>query len=150
MTIETFPWSDETLQYLARAGWSPTYDMGEAIGAWCEKLGPGFTPSRAAESAMRRFGGISVDVRGSGKACARTSFRVDPVEAWGEEDRSARFAPPGELFPLGIAGDGHAFIAIATDGRIYLVMDEIQLLGGSIEEAIENLLTGAGRTNADA
>lgn len=98
---------------------------------------------------MRRFGGISVDVRGSGKACGRTSFRLDPLEAWGEEDRFARFAPPGELFPLGIAGDGHAFIAIAVDGCVYLVMDDIQVLGGSIEQAIENLLTGARSANAD-
>ncbi|MBL8944633.1 MAG: SUKH-3 domain-containing protein [Myxococcales bacterium] len=150
MTVEGFPWSDETLQNLTRAGWSPTYDMGEAVGAWCEKLGPGFKPSRAAECAMRRFGGLAVDVRGSGNACARTSFRLDPLQAWGEEDRFARFATLGQLFPLGIAGDGHGFIAIASDGRVYLVMDEVQLLGESIEQAIENLLTGSGRTNADA
>ncbi len=135
-------WSPETVAYLAQAGWKDGHDATELSKVWRSQLAPGFESFPAADRAMARFGGIDVRVRGPGKNCARTSFRLDPAEAWGEDERFERFAAWGTMFPLGVAGDGHAFIAIASDGRVYLIMEEIEFIGDSIEDAIENLVMG--------
>jgi hypothetical protein len=46
------------------------------------------------------------------------------------------------LFPLGEAGNGHVFLAIGEDGRVYALMDEAWILGETMEEALDALVSG--------
>ena len=49
----------------------------------------------------------------------------------------------GRLYPLGEAEGGLCFLAIGENDRVYiLMMSEIRLLGGNIDEALEALLIG--------
>ncbi len=81
---------------------------------------------------------------GPGAEAARESFELNPLLAIGEEDRFAEHALRiGEpLYPLGEAANGHVFLAIAADGRVYALMEELWFLGESMEAAIERLILG--------
>lgn len=66
------------------------------------------------------------------------------MAALGEEDRFAKHAEVLGMrpYPLGEWAGGNAFLAIAEDGPVFALMEEIDLVGGSISEAIENLVIG--------
>ncbi len=140
-------WSSETLHILKKAGWHPNRDNLERLDIWKHRLlGPdGYCDMfPAAEQALREFGGIRVEQTGPGRECARSPFVFDPMLAEGEADRfaDAESHVGGRLFPLGEAIGGHAFLAIAEDGRVFLVADEVAELGKSIYEAVEALVIG--------
>ena len=46
------------------------------------------------------------------------------------------------LHPLGEASGGHYFWAIGENDDIYLLMNDLILLGNTIEDALEKLLLG--------
>ena len=46
------------------------------------------------------------------------------------------------LFPLGEGGNGHFFIAIADDGKVYAIMDDVLKIGDNFDEALNNLVVG--------
>jgi hypothetical protein len=113
--------------------------------SWKTSLAPeDFRIFPAAEAALRRFAGLEVKQRGPGVAMPREDFSIDPALAFGEMDRfrdhSDIIGLP--LYPLGECGGGHYFLAIATDGRVFALMDGIVLIGGSIDEAVHNLIVG--------
>jgi hypothetical protein len=100
--------------------------------------------SAAAQRVLEEFGGIRVEISGPGLECARSSFDLNPELAAGEDDRFAALAryAQSDLFPLGEADNGHAFIAIDSVGRVYLVAESIALLGNDIRAALDALLLG--------
>ncbi|MEU5260413.1 SUKH-3 domain-containing protein [Amycolatopsis sp. NPDC021455] len=69
----------------------------------------------AAEVFLASFGGLKIDVRGSGVSCAREPFEPGPLLAAGEGDRFIDWgAVTGKsLFPVGEFGDGRLFLAIS-------------------------------------
>ncbi len=112
-------------------------------------LGPGFPLFPAARDALARYGGISVRQSGAGEECARETFELIPLLALGEEEffREVGSRVGTRLYPLGEAGGGHLFLAISTEGRVFAFMDDdIWLLGESMEEGLEALVSGCKST----
>ena len=50
------------------------------------------------------------------------------------------------LYPLGEVDNGHNYWAIGANDRVYLLMNDIQLLGKNIDQALENLIIGRSAT----
>ncbi len=48
----------------------------------------------------------------------------------------------GDLYPLGDAHNGHAFLAIDRVGRVYLVGDAIALMGDNVRAALDAIFIG--------
>lgn len=69
---------------------------------------------------------------------------IDPLLALGEEHRFRAHAESigKELFPLGEAGNGHVFLAVAPDGIVYALMEDLWEAGADIDDAIERLVLG--------
>jgi hypothetical protein len=141
----TRPWDPSIHQILADAGWRAERADDLVLETWKARLtSPYFVMFPAAERALREFGGLRVIQRGPGMNMPRDTFDLDPALAFGEEERFERFGNVigQQLFPLGEGGAGHYFLGIAEDGRVFAIAETIDLVGGSIEEAIENLVTG--------
>lgn len=139
-------WSEQTERELLAAGWYPGRRDAGRVAEWRNILenSKGFRMSPAAATALEEFGGIRVSAHGPGAECARGGFDLDPALAVGEEDRFDGFGKQYDLdlFPLGEAFDGHAFLGIDRLGRVYLVGDDIRVLGNSIEIALDAILDG--------
>lgn len=138
--------SPETLEALHAAGWRPDRRADDLVTRWRDRFREenGLEMPTAAESALRRFGGLRIQQRGDGVDFSRTPLVFDPELAIGAEVQLQRYGQlmgePG-LFPLGEAAD-QAFLAIAATGHVYLIFEGILLVGGGIDEAISNLLEG--------
>jgi hypothetical protein len=131
---------------LERAGWHPGRSVGNLVSEWSRRLDrpDGFRMFPAARDALAEFGGLAGGLSGPGVKRSRSSFRLDPTLAIGEEDRFRKYAASltTGLYPLGEAGDGHAFLAIDEQGGVYLLMDDILKIGESIREGLTGLLLG--------
>jgi hypothetical protein len=94
--------------------------------------------------ALSEFGGIRMGFEGPGLECARGSFEIDPSLAIGEEDRFALYSRQvgADVFPLGEVLEGNAFLGMDEKGRVFLVGDQIALLGNDIYAGLEALLLG--------
>src|SRR5258708_31322505 len=115
--MATYPeWSDQTEEQLSAAGWYPGRRETGRVSEWRRKLDqpPAFRMSPAAEKALEEFGGIHIEGQGPGLECARGGFDLKPELAIGEEDRFNGFRDGvgSDLFPLGEAYNGQAFLAI--------------------------------------
>lgn len=139
-------WSEESESRLKDAGWYKGRRNAQRVAEWRQSLESpnGFRMSLAAEAALEEFGGLHVDCQGPGIECARGGFDLDPELASGEEDRFDRFRQQvgSDMFPLGEAFDGQAFLAIDGEGRVYLLGDRICLLGNNIRVALDAVLMG--------
>lgn len=142
------PFNPTTLRVLTAAGWTERRDRPDDLDLWEKKLSLGFALFSSAADALRRFGGIQVTRRAPGAGWALRSFHLDPVLALDEEDRFEEFGEllGARLYPLGELDDGHAFLAIDEAGRVYALMLDVWLLGDSIDDAIEALVTGDATT----
>jgi hypothetical protein len=134
------------MRVLQDAGWRSGRCVSDLVRRWRDELsaGDGFVMTAAAERALEEFGGLTVNQDGPGKECARSSFEIDPMLAFGETDRfGALGAVAGDrLYPLGEAVGGHVFLAIGDSGRVYMVDDEILLVGETVHDALEALVLG--------
>ena len=129
---------------LAAAGWSPGRRVpDDQLREWAGRL-DGFTMSEAAERVLREFGGLSVDGHGPGLEVAREPFDIDPLVAIGEGEHFRHLTDEYgvELFPLGEAAQHFYFLAIDPQGRTYLAMEDVSLLGATFDEALEALVLG--------
>jgi hypothetical protein len=132
-------------QVLEDAGWREDRTSAPMLEIWKTRLKSSyFEMFPAAARALSAFGGLNVVQRGAGINMPRDGFDLNPELAYGEEKRFERFAAAigQRLFPLGEGGAGHYFLAIAEDGRIFAIAEGIELVGASIEEAVENLIVG--------
>jgi hypothetical protein len=137
----------KTLLALGRAGWAEDRHVADEVLRWDRALlEEGFAMHPAARQALTRFGGLRLRQRGLGETMPIGDIDLDPLLALGERDRfEVHEAVIGtRLYPLG----GHYFLAIATDGNVFTLMEDIVLVGASIEEALDNLV--AGRTGASS
>lgn len=98
----------------------------------------------AAAEALSEFCGITIRQSAAGKECARESFSFDPALCVGERDRFASFEEllGCRLYPLGEAVGGRTFMAVAEDGRVFLLMEDLREQGPDIIQAIERLCQG--------
>lgn len=135
--------AEETLR---RAGWYPEREVPDLIASWKPSLllSDGFEMFESAEKVLLEFGGLSVDQEGAGETIARESFTLDPALAASEGDRFSDLSSRvnTRLYPLGEAFGGHSFLAVGENSHIYLLMNDIKLLGKSIDEALERLIIG--------
>ena len=134
----------EVARVLRSAGWSPERDTSSSVDEWARRLGEGFPIFPAARDALRRYGGLRVRQEGPGDERARESFDLDPVHCVMYEDEFAEYGArlSTRLYPLGEAGGGHVFLAIAEDGRVYAFMEDLWLIGETIDDAIVALVKG--------
>lgn len=107
-------------------------------------LSDGFEMFESAEEVLLEFGELSIEQKGAGLTCAREPFTFDPSLAVGEGDRFSDLSVVvnTKLYPLGEAAGGHLFWAIGENHHVYLLMNEISLVGKTIEEALERLIIG--------
>lgn len=103
-----------------------------------------FQMFRSAERFLLAFGGLKVDQSGSGETSAREPFDVDPTLAAYEGNRFNEFSllVSTNLYPLGEAVSGNYYWTIGEDSQLFILMDDIKLLGKNTEEALENLILG--------
>ena len=135
---------------LRQAGWFEGREVD--VEDWRRQLAQqgGFRMHPHAETFLREFGGLTIEVRGAGQDFARSPFDVHPQLAAGEDDRLGAFASKveeveGSLFPLGEIDHGHEFLTMDEAGGFWSVMDEIRWLGSTPEEAIIGLVEGIRR-----
>lgn len=145
MPSEKVRFSPATHAALVELGWYPGRDMGIQVNHWKATLERvGFRLFQEAEVALREFGGIHSTISGRGLECAREPFQIDPLLAQHDNDL---FAEPTrilgvEIFPLGEVAGGHTFLAIAEDGRVFMFMEDLWLVGATMDEGLEALLLG--------
>ena len=135
--------AEETLR---QAGWHPGRQVPELVASWKVTLmaSDGFVLFPTAERILLEFGGLSINQRARGKTCAREPFTFDPALAMFEVDRFIYYSEllNTRFYPLGEAAGRHYFWAVGENDHIYLLMDDLRLLGKNIEEALESLLIG--------
>jgi hypothetical protein len=138
--------SSEAEDTLRRAGWYPGRRVPDLVASWKATLqvSDGFEMFPNAESFLLEFGGLSIDQHGPGESFAREPFTFDPTLAAYESDRFSDFSARlnTRLYPVGEAIGGHYFLAIGENEHVYLLMNDLQLLGNNADEALENLLIG--------
>jgi hypothetical protein len=138
----------ETEQLLKRAGWFAGRCDSSQVEDWAHEMESpdGFKMSSVAKSVLKEFGGLHIKSDGPGLECARSDIELNPLLAKCEEDRFFSFScfMGKQVFPLGEAVVGHMFAAIDEEGKVYLVMEEVQLVASSFDAALESLLLGMG------
>ena len=136
---------------LRNAGWYPGRLVPDLVAKWESSLmaSDKFEMFPSAKRALLEFGGLSIDQRGPGVTCAREPFVFDPLLVSGESDRFDEFVGllKTRLYPLGEAVGGHCFWALGENEHAYLIMEDVRLLGRSLDEALENLIVGIRSTN---
>ncbi|MFI1053203.1 SUKH-3 domain-containing protein [Streptomyces olivaceus] len=138
----------DTERLLRAAGWSsgrsvPT-DTWEAL-----LLENGeFEMHDAAHRFLSEFGALGVPHREQGSA-PYMEFSLDPLLAlWDGEiiDDLAEQAG-ADLYPLGTRDRGNQYLAMAEDGSVFAGMDNVWLLAGTPDEALERLTTALQPTD---
>lgn len=130
---------------LKDAGWFAGRNVNDQVEEWSRNLHfDGFEIFPAAERVLAEFGGLIVTQDAPGLSCAREPFSVVPTLAAGEADRFGEFAThlKTRLYPLGEAAGGNCFLAIAENGEVFLIMDDILWLGQNMDQALEKLILG--------
>jgi hypothetical protein len=131
---------------LRRAGWYPGRQIPDVVASWKGSLmlSDGFEMCQSAEKVLIEFGGLTIDQQGPGVTCAREPFKFDPTLAAYEGDRFSDLSTliKTKLYPLGETSGGHLFLAVGENEHIYLLMNDIRLLGKNIDEALERLIMG--------
>lgn len=138
--------SDFVIGVLRTSGWFPGRNIGDLLLTWRRELSDsdGFEMFPQAEAALSEFGGLIVNQSGAGVTCAREPFSLIPTLAIYEGDRFAEFSDSlgMKLYPLGEVSSGNYFLSMGEDGRVFLIMQDIQMLGENIERALESLIIG--------
>jgi len=139
MTQSSRGWSPTTVALLQHAGWRPGRDVSDTI------IFPSAFPLfPAAARVLAEFGHLRIGRQGPGLELAQSTVQIDPMLAWGEDDRfaDAQAAIRSDLYPLGEIDGGHAFLAIDQQGRIFIVGDIFHYVDASFDAALDRLLTG--------
>jgi hypothetical protein len=135
-----------TEERLREAGWYPGRQVPDLVTAWQRSLllSDQWELFPSAEKALLEFGGLTFSHTGPGVTCAREPFDLDPTDAMYENDRFGDFVGivGTRLYPIGQASQGQYFLAIGEDERVFLLEQDIRLMGHNIDEALEHLLIG--------
>ncbi|MEV4808201.1 SUKH-3 domain-containing protein [Nonomuraea sp. NPDC049421] len=134
--------SSKVERILRSSGWFPGRQVD--IEPWKASL-VSFEWHDEAESFLREFGGIKVEVSGPGISTAREPFEIDPELAMGEEGRFAELSDKfrRRFFPIGDVGTGgEYFLALDEEGRLYILIGSWAYLLGGVSSGLEHLVTG--------
>lgn len=137
--------SAKTEYTLQRAGWYPGRQVPAKIASWkSNEMLSYFEMFPTAEKVLLEFGDLRVDQKGPGETRAREPFVVDPTFAANEQRLFGYYSTlvNTRLYPLGEVHSGYNFWAIGEDNHVYVLMNDIRLLGKDIDDALENLIIG--------
>ena len=138
--------STKTDDALRQAGWYPGRQVPDLVNSWRASLlaSDGIEIFPSAERALLEFGGLEFHEQGPGESRSREPFTLDPTLCLYESDRFSELSPQvnTRLYPLGEAEGGLCFLAVGENGRIYFVMQDIELLAEDIDQALEKLIRG--------
>ena len=133
-------------EVLVKSGWFSGRSVETLVKHWKIELmkSDSLQMFPAAEKALLEFGGIKCSQRTMGKDLPVKSFEVNPSLAVYEEDRLEEFSSELgiEFYPLGEASGGYYFLAIAEDGKVYWLMENLFLIGKNFDEALHNMIIG--------
>jgi hypothetical protein len=99
---------------------------------------------------LLEFGGLQIGQVAPGRDQATSDILLDPTLASGERDRLQKYFDDmrgRHVYPLGEVHRGHAYLAIALDGEVFLVMDNILSRWSSFDNALRDLLLGHRPSN---
>lgn len=143
---------DDVDAVLREHGWEPGRRVVEqttkAIDLVCEQVGRNGSrhePFPAAAAALEEFGGVFVMLDGAGRDLRRRPFAIDPTMAAATTETLADFGrvTGTRLFPIGVEGDGEAYLAVDEGGRVFALDHAGEwFLGASIQEALVTLVRG--------
>ena len=135
--------AEETLK---RVGWFPGRQVPDSVASWKEILldSDALTMFASAERVLLEFGGLKSMEQGEGVTCSREPFEIDPTLATYENEKFKEFSilVNTRLYPLGEAVGGLYYLAIGENDRVYMLMEDIRLVGNNMDEAMEALLIG--------
>ena len=132
----------EVRRALEEVGWYPGRRAPQAT-VWANALREeGYVVDETVEAVLAEFGGLRYDQRGPGVDFAREPFALDPMLGSGEKDRFAWRGSGLGFFPLGEGAGGHAFVVVSREGALYLVMDSVHWVGGTVWEGLYALIRG--------
>ena len=129
---------------LRRSGWFPGRSVEAEVKRWVSLLKGEFTIFPTAFNVLCEFGGIEVIQDAEGIDFARESFRINPEAGIGEGLRFTNWSAELQtnIYPLGMAVAEHMYLAIAENGEVFLLMDELIRGGADIDNALESLILG--------
>jgi hypothetical protein len=134
--------STETREALAGAGWFPGRRVDTT--QWRARFSEtGIQMHAAAETFLAEFGGLAVGHGGPGISRAREPFELDPMLAWGEEDRFLDWSETigRNVFPVGELDHGRFFLGLDEHAELYSVETWVASFG-SMPIALDNLVLG--------
>jgi hypothetical protein len=143
---QTWSWSSETDGVLRRAGWRPDRAVPTDTWEWILRERGSFVPHDAARRFLRAFGGLVTYGWPADPVTTRSAIRFDPLQAEWEDETYARMSREAgtPLYPVGRADEGNSRLGIAEDGRLYIAGDRVELLGATVEQALDRLIAAQG------
>ncbi|MDX3801704.1 SUKH-3 domain-containing protein [Streptomyces sp. AK04-3B] len=129
-------------QVLREAGWVPGRKINPEL--WLSSLEvEGLRRHAAASTFLSEFGGLAVNISGSGISRSREPFELDPSLCEGEGDRFLEWSDEigRSVFPIGVLDGGRFFLGIDENSEIYSVETWLGSFG-PMPGAMTNLITG--------
>ncbi|WP_435222826.1 SUKH-3 domain-containing protein [Streptomyces sp. Tue6028] len=143
---QTWSWSSEADGVLRRAGWRPDRAVPTDTWEWILRERGAFVPHEAARRFLRAFGGLVTYGWPADPLTTRSAIRFDPLQAEWEEERYGGMSREAgtTLYPVGRADEGSSRLGIAEDGRLYIAGDRVELLGETVDQALDRLVAAQG------
>jgi SUKH-3 immunity protein len=146
---------------LREGGWFPGRSVGKDTMAAVHReihrhqgrFGGTLDPSSPAELALDEFGGLSFGVSDPGGELNPRPFALDPTLAAPEVQTFIDFARALDtsVYPLGVEGLDEGLLCMDVFGQVFAIDATGEwYLGGSIDEALDTLLTGRQPARVDA
>jgi hypothetical protein len=138
--------SPEVEDVLRSAGWSP--ERRTTTDGWTALFeNEGIHAHQAAIDFLQEFGGLNIEIHGSGITRAKEPFELDPSLCESEEGRFTAFGRQigREIFPIGEIDYGRYLLGIDQNTEVYVVETWIANFG-PMPTAMENLVLGVKPT----
>jgi hypothetical protein len=140
--------SDGVARTLGEAGWTPGRQVSTL--SWEESVSQsGLVIHNAFKEFLGEFGGIRVEVHGTGISLARAPFEFNPEKARGDEDRFIEWSEFASvlLCPIG-SYDERWNLGIDEHSVIYIVGEALARYG-PVERALAMLVLGEAPVRLD-
>lgn len=132
--------SKTTYRLLTAGGWFVGRDVSESL-----KLPPNFEIHPYAQDVLKEFCFLRVGERKAGIERAQRIVEFNPLVAQYEQELFADYSSlsnSNRLYPLGEIDDGHAYLAIDDQGRVFSLLDRMFFIDNDFDVALDKLLTG--------
>lgn len=134
--MNTQEFDPAVLALLKEAGWYPGRNSGDSI-----SLPTDYAPFPLVQEVLSELGGLRVGRTGPGIDQATCTIDFTPSIAEGTATDVYQLAKR-PIYPLGDLDGGNALIFIDDTECVYMLTDELEVLGKSISSALRSLLLG--------